>query len=219
MGVDVASFGDFFADRNAATKVIKTETTNLAAPTIVPEDAQGPLLEIKLEGANDKPNGSSRVSLPQSSLMAPTSAENRNSRRRSDIKDAPVKCLVYNDPFSATYKKYIFTADGKHLLGGMMIGDVSDFIKLVAIVKKKVSNRNLCCTCFVIRFLTRNLQKPLDVPPSQFIIGSGKNDDNGDELDDDAQVCSCHVRYIIISFDFSFFERKYCCRMYPRGLS
>jgi len=46
--------------------------------------------------------------------------------------------LVYNDPFSSTYKKYIFTANGRYLLGGMMIGDVSDFVKLVSIVKKKV---------------------------------------------------------------------------------
>jgi nitrite reductase (NAD(P)H) len=35
------------------------------------------------------------------------------------------------------YGRYIFTADGKYLLGGMMIGDTSDYIKLVAIVKKK----------------------------------------------------------------------------------
>ena len=52
--------------------------------------------------------------------------------------DETIKCLIYNDPFSSTYKKYIFTADGKYLLGGMMIGDVSDFVKLIAIVKKKV---------------------------------------------------------------------------------
>ena len=45
--------------------------------------------------------------------------------------------MVYNDPLGSTYKKYIFTADGKYLLGGMMLGDVSDFVKLVAIVKKK----------------------------------------------------------------------------------
>jgi nitrite reductase (NAD(P)H) len=53
----------------------------------------------------------------------------------------------------------------------MMIGDVSDFMKLVAIIKKKT----------------------LDVPPSQFIIGAKKEGDNdGGDLDDDAQVCSCH---------------------------
>ncbi|KAG6812575.1 hypothetical protein H0H93_013791, partial [Arthromyces matolae] len=62
--------------------------------------------------------------------------------------------------------KYIFTEDGKYLLGGMMVGDVSDFVKLVAIVKKK---------------------KALEVPPSQFIVGNKKGDDDGGDLDDDAQ--------------------------------
>ena len=70
--------------------------------------------------------------------------------------------------------RYIVTADGKYLLGGMMIGDVSDYTKLVAIVKKR---------------------KPLDQPPSQFIVGSkGDDGDDGADLDDDAQICSCHVR-------------------------
>jgi nitrite reductase (NAD(P)H) len=37
-------------------------------------------------------------------------------------------------------------------------------------------------------------QKPLDVAPSQFIIGAKKEGvEDGDDLDDDAQVCSCHV--------------------------
>lgn len=50
----------------------------------------------------------------------------------------PVLSLTYKDPFDSVYKKYIFSSDGKHLLGGMMVGDVADFVKLVAIVKKKV---------------------------------------------------------------------------------
>ncbi|KAG9094369.1 hypothetical protein FS749_012620 [Ceratobasidium sp. UAMH 11750] len=55
----------------------------------------------------------------------------------------------------------------------MMIGDTSDYVKLVAIVKKK---------------------KALDVPPSQFIVGSAKSgeEDDGADLDDDTQICSCH---------------------------
>ncbi|ELU36552.1 NADPH nitrite reductase [Rhizoctonia solani AG-1 IA] len=53
-----------------------------------------------------------------------------------------------------------------------MIGDTSDYVKLVAIVKKK---------------------KALDVPPSQFIIGASKGgDEDGADLDDDTQICSCH---------------------------
>ncbi|PPQ70227.1 hypothetical protein CVT24_013085, partial [Panaeolus cyanescens] len=174
MGVDVASFGDYFADRHPVTKVTKATSPTPSALSGVAEGRVEPTITIKLEDGGDLLDCASRA--PAYPLTSPQ-PEKGKPRRRSDIKEAPVKCLVYNDPFSATYKKYIFTADGKHLLGGMMIGDVSDFIKLVAIVKKK---------------------KPLDVPPSQFIIGSGKKDDGGDDLDDDAQVCSCHVRIPVL---------------------
>jgi nitrite reductase (NAD(P)H) len=35
----------------------------------------------------------------------------------------------------------------------------------------------------------------IDVPPSQFILGAGgKQDESGADLDDDTQICSCHVR-------------------------
>jgi hypothetical protein len=38
-----------------------------------------------------------------------------------------------------TYRvRYIFTTDGKYLLGGMMVGGTSDYVKLVSIVKKMV---------------------------------------------------------------------------------
>jgi hypothetical protein len=41
----------------------------------------------------------------------------------------------------------------------------------------------------------------LEVLPSQFIIGAKKEgDDDGGDLDDDAQVCSCHVRCSFSSF-------------------
>jgi nitrite reductase (NAD(P)H) len=59
------------------------------------------------------------------------------------------------------YKKYLFTLDGKYLLGGMMIGDTKDYVKLVPMVKN---------------------QKPLEVPPSEFIIGASKSDDGGADL-------------------------------------
>lgn len=35
-------------------------------------------------------------------------------------------------------------------------------------------------------------RKPLDVEPAQFIVGSKSGDDDGADLDDDTQVCSCH---------------------------
>ncbi|KAH6617942.1 hypothetical protein B0J18DRAFT_482964 [Chaetomium sp. MPI-SDFR-AT-0129] len=83
-----------------------------------------------------------------------------------------VKALTYRDPFQNVYKKYIFTTDGKYLLGGMMIGDTKDYVKLVPLVKN---------------------QKPLDIPPSELILGAKKDGDDGaDDLDDDTQICSCH---------------------------
>ena len=75
--------------------------------------------------------------------------------------DGPVEALTYRDPFGGVYKRfdpslcapllrerdlyltcpyrYIFSADGKYLLGGMMVGDTSYYVKLVALVKKKAS--------------------------------------------------------------------------------
>ncbi|KAI8631092.1 nitrite reductase [Xylariaceae sp. FL1651] len=126
LGVDVASFGDFFADRDGPSSLpAKAARKRTASP------------------ASDKP-------APQ------------------------VQALVYKDPFAQVYKKYLFTADGKFLLGGMMIGDTSDYIKLVPMVKN---------------------QKELDMPPSQLILGAkkaGDDDGGGDDLDDDTQICSCH---------------------------
>lgn len=130
LGVEVASFGDFFADRDGPKNL--------------------PIRAAK----KDKDSSNSSVQL---------TAEPRVS---------PVKALTYKDPFQAVYKKYLFTMDGKYLLGGMMIGDTKDYVKLVPMVKN---------------------QKMLDVPPSQFILGASKEgDDGGDDLDDDTQICSCH---------------------------
>ncbi|RDW66440.1 nitrite reductase-like protein [Coleophoma cylindrospora] len=130
LGVEVASFGDFFADRDGpkhmpARAAKKREESQNAVKTLT----DGP---------------------PPS----------------------PVKALTYKDPFQNIYKKYLFTLDGKYLLGGMMIGDTKDYVKLVPMVKN---------------------QKMLDVPPSQFILGASKEgDDGGEDLDDDTQICSCH---------------------------
>lgn len=130
LGVEVASFGDFFADRDGPKHLpIRAARRKEGSPDALRKLTDGP---------------------------APS----------------PVKALTYKDPFQAVYKKYLFTMDGKYLLGGMMIGDTKDYVKLVPMVKN---------------------QKPLDVPPSQFILGASKDgDEGGDDLDDDTQICSCH---------------------------
>ncbi|KAL1837936.1 hypothetical protein VTK73DRAFT_4506 [Phialemonium thermophilum] len=54
----------------------------------------------------------------------------------------------------------------------MMIGDTRDYAKLSQMVRS---------------------QKPLDVPPGQFILGAAQEgEDDGSQLSDDTQVCSCH---------------------------
>lgn len=110
LGVDVASFGDFFADRD------------------------GPKF---LAGRRPQTQAS-----------------------RED--EPPVKALTYKDPFGGVYKKYLFTMDGKYLLGGMMIGDTKDYLKLNQFVKGR---------------------KELEIPPSQLILGAQKDgEENGDDL-------------------------------------
>lgn len=109
LGIDVASFGDFFADRDG------------------PDGQQ-----------NGQANGDAGGAQPRA------------------------RALTYKDPFGAVYKKYLFTPDGKRLLGGMMIGDTGDYVKLTQMVRT---------------------QKVLDVPPSQFILGAKKEgDDDGSDL-------------------------------------
>lgn len=130
LGVEVASFGDFFADRDG--------------PKNLPRRAAAKA-DKKQDAVKDLTSG------------PPAPA---------------VKALTYRDPFQQIYKKYIFTMDGKYLLGGMMIGSTNDYVKLVPLVKE---------------------MKPIDKPPAEFILGASKGgEDDADDLADDVQICSCH---------------------------
>jgi len=122
LGVEVASFGDFFADRDGPKDMPGRRATKKEGEVGVRD---------KVKSLTDGP--------------APP----------------PVKALTYKDPFQQVYKKYLFTMDGKYLLGGMMIGDTKDYVKLVPMVKG---------------------QKPLEIPPSELIIGASKGDDDGADL-------------------------------------
>ncbi|KAF2713172.1 nitrite reductase [Pleomassaria siparia CBS 279.74] len=134
LGVEVASFGDFFADRDG--------------PKDMPGRAKAGAVRKEGEGRRDQVKSLTDGPAPP-----------------------PVKALTYKDPFQQVYKKYLFTMDGKYLLGGMMIGDTKDYVKLVPMVKN---------------------QKMLEMPPGELIIGTSKGDDDGGDLDDDTQICSCH---------------------------
>lgn len=127
LGVDVASFGDFFADRDGLKVTMRKEHTKKG--------------KVNLADANEH-------------------------------ESTAVKALIYKDPFQSVYKKYLFSPDGKYLLGGMMIGDTKDYVKLVPLVKN---------------------QKALEVPPSQLILGAGtQSDEDADKLSNEVQICLCH---------------------------
>ena len=137
LGVEVASFGDFFADRDG--------------PTNLPARRQAAAKKELVNGA---------------------AKQDQVKKLTDGPPPSPVKALTYKDPFQSVYKKYLFTLDGKYLLGGMMIGDTKDYVKLVPMVKE---------------------QKALDLPPSQFILGAAKEgEDDGGDLSGETQICSCH---------------------------
>lgn len=80
------------------------------------------------------------------------------------------KSLTFEDPIGGVYKRLLVTSDGRHLLGGMLVGDASDFTKLLS--------------------LTRS-GKPLPGPAHELILGTATGGGTH-ELADDCQVCSCN---------------------------
>ena len=85
-----------------------------------------------------------------------------------------VKTTVAKDEAKGTYKKLVFTADGTKLLGGILVGDISEFAALTAVSKRAD-----------IGGLT----------PEDLMAGKmPKVDDGGDgtNLGDDDLVCNCH---------------------------
>jgi nitrite reductase (NADH) large subunit len=78
--------------------------------------------------------------------------------------------ITYEDPFTGVYKKLLFSRDGSRLVGGILVGDASDYGTLLAHFKS---------------------DKPLPVPAGELLLGGGRNG-SGRDLTDDAQVCSCN---------------------------
>ncbi|KAL7410257.1 NADPH nitrite reductase [Mrakia frigida] len=163
MGVDVASFGNFFAD------ITVNKPTRPLVETVPRARTAAPRIELELDDTTteSKPSSSAPVVLE----VISSREDGKKVKQAVAKKEEEIKSLVFQDPVAGTYKKYLFSKDGKYLLGGMMVGDVSDFVKLVAITKKK---------------------KALDVDPATFIVGAKSGEDDGADLDDDTQVCSCH---------------------------
>lgn len=82
-------------------------------------------------------------------------------RQDKEVEKTLVKALTFKDPFNQVYKKYLFTKDGKYLLGGMMVGDTNDYAKLLPMSKK---------------------HKELEISPAELMIGKPGGDEGADDL-------------------------------------
>eukprot|EP01134_Creolimax_fragrantissima_P004044 CFRG4044T1 len=104
-------------------------------------------------------------------LMGVDVASFGNYSPAKDLKHMP---LVYDNPAEGVYRKLIFSSDAQYLLGGVLVGDASDYSKLLLTVQTK---------------------KKLKDVPSLYLLGKAASSGSGpveDDLPDDAQVCSCN---------------------------
>ncbi|KAI5857959.1 nitrite reductase [Tricharina praecox] len=191
VGIKTARRGGFIIDKNCETNVPgiyavgecaswDNQTFGLIAPGVEMADVLAfNLCQSTLFGGDQPPRAFRRPDLSTKLKLLGVNVASfgdyfADRDGPQEATESPgIKALSYKDPFESVYKKYLFTADGKYLIGGMIIGDTKDYIKLVGMVKSK---------------------KPLEVPPSRFILGAKQDgeEDNPDDLPDDTQVCSCH---------------------------
>jgi len=91
-----------------------------------------------------------------------------------EAEPSEAKPLTWEDPFDGTYKKLLFSHDGKRLLGGILIGDASDY--------------------GVLSMMSKG-EDDLPCKPHELILGKsgGAGALGGIEtLPDTAQICSCN---------------------------
>jgi nitrite reductase (NADH) large subunit len=82
--------------------------------------------------------------------------------------------LSFEDPFAGIYKKLVFTLDGKRLIGGILVGDASEYSMFMPMSK---SDQDLPCA------------------PRDLLVGStsaAASLGGADSMSDETQVCSCN---------------------------
>ena len=85
------------------------------------------------------------------------------------------KELAFNDTINGTYKKLVVSQDGKHLLGGILIGDADSYGNLLQLVQNRIT--------------LPPHPEDLLVPPRE---GASAPLLGVDNLPDTAQICSCN---------------------------
>lgn len=92
-----------------------------------------------------------------------------------ELSDNESRSLTFEDPLSGVYKKLLFSLDGKRLLGGILVGDASDYGTLSIMAK---SGEDLPCQ------------------PHELVVGSSGGAAAAlggiEAMPDSAQICSCN---------------------------
>ena len=81
------------------------------------------------------------------------------------------RAITYEDPFKGTYKKLVCNPEGTKLLGGILVGDASEYGTLSALAKGG---------------------QALPKPPGELMRGNSVLSTQYSVLANDAQVCSCN---------------------------
>jgi nitrite reductase (NADH) large subunit len=85
--------------------------------------------------------------------------------------DKSSKAIVFEDPFKGTYKKLLFNSDGTKLLGGILVGDASEYTTLSVLAKSG---------------------SVLPSAPGELLRTNSVLSTGYSVLPDEAQVCSCN---------------------------
>jgi len=92
-----------------------------------------------------------------------------------DPRQGAARSVVFEDPFAGVYRRLFFNAEGKRLLGGILVGDAEDYSTLRALVRSG---------------------GPLPAPPGSLAQGARPRADGksvtATALADSATVCACH---------------------------
>lgn len=88
-----------------------------------------------------------------------------------EAKPEKARPLSFEDPFSGVYKKLLFSHDGTRLLGGVLVGDASEYSNLLMLSKSSA---------------------PLPCPPGELIVGSKNGAAAAPKMSAEMQVCSCN---------------------------
>src|SRR5207248_3775336 len=94
--------------------------------------------------------------------------------------EATAKAITFHDPFKGVYKKLLFSLDGARLLGGILVGDASEYGQLSLLAKSGQS-------------LPEPALELFDEGSARDALLEAGGSADLTALADDTQICNCHA--------------------------